>query len=268
MHSPGVAAANRARLDLQRLYGYYLRTICGLLPSTPHRMLFAELGLLPLQVLWWQQTLRFWNSLTALPVGSFYHTVCLDNLTDAFQGGACNLASSVAGRLRSVGYDMPRVFDVMRLLDINCIVEALTVQLRDMGSAALYCPRAARGVVSCTYEQWFRPYSLRRRYCHLPVSGGRMQRFLRFRLGCHSLPIAAGRFAGAAHVPRAHRVCLACNSDAVGDEMHLVFECTPLTSLQSRYASLFTGSTDTMRSFFAQPDHMGVFHYVLNCLDS
>ena len=70
-----------------------------------------------------------------------------------------------------------------------------------MGSAALYCLCEAptRGVVSCTYEQWFRPYSLRRRYCHLPVVGGRMQRFLQFRLGCHSLPIAAGRFAGAAH---------------------------------------------------------------------
>ncbi|DBA97873.1 TPA: hypothetical protein ACH3X3_012732 [Trebouxia sp. C0006] len=37
MHSPHVAAANRARLDLQRLYDYYLRTICGLLPSTPRQ---------------------------------------------------------------------------------------------------------------------------------------------------------------------------------------------------------------------------------------
>ena len=34
MHGPRVAAANRARLDLQRLYDYDLRTICGLLPST------------------------------------------------------------------------------------------------------------------------------------------------------------------------------------------------------------------------------------------
>ncbi len=59
MHSPCVAAANRARLDLQHLYEYYLRTICGLMPSTPRRMLLAELDLLPLQVLWWRQTLRF-----------------------------------------------------------------------------------------------------------------------------------------------------------------------------------------------------------------
>ena len=55
-------------------------------PSTPHRILLAELDLLPLQVLWWQQTLQFWNNLAALPLGSFYRTVCLDNLNDAFQG--------------------------------------------------------------------------------------------------------------------------------------------------------------------------------------
>ncbi len=63
----------------------------------------------------------------------------------------------------------------MPVLDVDSVVEALTVQFQDMGSAALHCPGAApsRGVVSRTYEQWFRPYSLRRR--HLPVSGGRMQ---------------------------------------------------------------------------------------------
>ncbi len=91
-HSPRVAAANRACLDLQRLHNYYLRTICDLLPSTPYKMLLAELGLLPLQVLWWRQTLQFWNSLAALPIGSFYNTISLDNLTDAFPGGACNMA--------------------------------------------------------------------------------------------------------------------------------------------------------------------------------
>ncbi len=50
----------------------------------------------------------------------------------------------------------------------------------------------------CKGRKWFRPYSLRRRYRHLPVSGRGMQRILQFRLGCHSLPVAAGRLAGAA----------------------------------------------------------------------
>ena len=65
---------------------YYLRTgkLCRLSPSTPRTLLLTELGLLPLQVFWWRQTLQFWNSLAVLPAGSLYHTVCLDNLA----GGA------------------------------------------------------------------------------------------------------------------------------------------------------------------------------------
>ena len=56
----------------------------------PGSLLLTELGLLPLQVFWWRQNLQFWNGLAVLLVGSLYHTVCLDNLTDAFQKGACN----------------------------------------------------------------------------------------------------------------------------------------------------------------------------------
>ena len=47
------------------------------------------------------------------------------------------------------------------------------------------------------------------------------------------------------------------NSGAVVHEVHLVLECTAHAALQSRYASLFTSSTDSMMSFLAQPDHMG-----------
>ena len=96
-----------------------------------------------------------------------------------------------------------------------------------------------------------------------------MRRVLQFRLGCHGLPVAAGRFAGAApdDVDRAERVCLFCDSAAVGDERHLVFDCVALAPLRSQHTGLFTGGTDTMRSFFAQPNHMRVFHYVMDCPD-
>ena len=94
-----------------------------------------------------------------------------------------------------------------------------------------------------------------------------MRHILHFRLGCHGLPIATGRFACTAHVDRAQRVCLSCNIGALGDERHLIFECTALASLRSRYAGLFTSSIDTMRSFFAQPDRMGVLRYVIDYLE-
>ena len=99
MHSPRVAAANDARAALQRLNDYYLRTICRLAPTTPRKLLLTELGPLPLQVFWWRQTLHFWNGLAGLPIGSLYHTVCLDNLTDAFRRGTDNLAKSLAACL-------------------------------------------------------------------------------------------------------------------------------------------------------------------------
>ena len=101
-------------------------------------------------------------------------------------------------------------------------------------------------------------YSLRRRYCQLPVSGRRMQRFLQFKLGCPGLPISTGRLAGTGHVDRANRVCLACNSGAIGEEKHLIFECTALAPLRQQHANRFTPRTDTMHSFFAQQDHLGV----------
>ena len=93
-----------------------------------------------------------------------------------------------------------------------------------------------------------------------------MQRILQFRLGCHGLPIATGRLGGAGHVDSANRVCLACNSGAVGDEMHTVFECTALAPLRQQHAGHFTPRTDTMRSFCAQQDHLGVLKYI-DCLN-
>ena len=87
------------------------------------------------------------------------------------------MASSLAACLRTVGSEMPRMHDVVPLLDVDGIVEALTGHLQGTGSGSLYCPHAAptQGVVSCRYEQGFKPYSPRRRYCQLPVSGRRMQ---------------------------------------------------------------------------------------------
>ena len=47
----------------------------------------------------------------------------------------------------------------------------------------------------------------------------------------------------------------------------MIHECPILQPLRLQYAALFTPDTDTMRSFFAQQDHMQVFKFVLACLD-
>ena len=45
------------------------------------------------------------------------------------------------------------------------------------------------------------------------------------------------------------------------------FECTALAPLRQQHADLFTPRTGTMRSFFGQQNHLGVLHYVIECLD-
>ena len=56
-------------------------------------------------------------------------------------------------------------------------------------------------------------------------------------------------------------------SGAVGDGKHMVFECTALARVRQQHADLFTCRTDTMRSFFAQQNHLGVLKYVIDCLN-
>ena len=82
---------------------------------------------------------------------------------------------------------MPRVHDVVPLLDVDGVVKALindmTALLQSTASGGLHWPRAApsQGVLSCTYEQWFKPYSPRRRSAS--------SFWEEFGLGCHGLPI-------------------------------------------------------------------------------
>ena len=42
--------------------------------------------------------------------------------------------------------------------------------------------------------------------------------------------------------------------------------CATRARMESK-PDLFTPQTDTMRSFFAQQDHLGVLNYVIDCLN-
>ena len=54
----------------------------------------------------------------------------------------------------------------------------------------------------------------------------------KFRLGNHKLPIEVGRYTG---VPRAERLCVFCNENSVGDEYHLLLECTAVADIRHKY---------------------------------
>lgn len=218
---------------------------------------------------WWRRTLQFFNELASSPPDSLYHIILLDNQRDAFQLRVNNFCRSIFQGLASVGYIMSQDFTTVSRLDATTVMELLHGSLQNVDDSELGCPWVApsAGIVTCTYRQWFLPFSKHRRYCQLPVSARRMQRFLQFRLGSRSLPIATGRFAGGHHLLRSDRVCSHCGGASVADKLHMVFECPDLALIKQNHAELFTPATDNMRSCFAQDAHMQVFKFILACLD-
>ena len=86
---------------------------------------------------------------------------------------------------------------------------------------------------------------------------------LRFRMGCHNLPIEMCRRHG---VAQADRVCIACGSGAVGNERHALLECAALADVCDRFSDLIAGAENTLRMLLWHKDQMAVFRYVTACL--
>ena len=89
----------------------------------------------------------------------------------------------MAGSLAAVSSEMPRVHDVVPLLDVDGVAEALTTHLQSTGSGGLYCPCAAptQGHMSSGLG-----FIVRIGGIELPVSARRMQRCL----GCQWVVMA------------------------------------------------------------------------------
>ena len=172
------------RLSCTQLCSKFLKRVCGTLPVQCCLQSWAVL----LGSVLVAPHLAFHIVLVAAPPDSLFHAILPDNQHDAFQHGNSNFCKSIFEGLASVGYPMSRTTAVAAMLDVDAIMELLEGQLQGSHDVALHCPRSApsRGIVSCSYHQWFQPYSKHRRYCQRPVSGRRLQCFLRFRLGCHA----------------------------------------------------------------------------------
>ena len=86
------------------------------------------------------------------------------------------------------------------------------------------------------------------------MGNAKLHRILRFRMGSHHLPVEEGRHF---NLPRASRVCYLCDTDALGDERHMLVEFSSL---------LLSCSSVMMRLLWAKDQHE-VCRYILACLD-
>ena len=151
---------------------------------------------------------------------------------------------------------------VMQLLN-----EKLLAVTQDLDPSPRTCP--TQNAVLCTYMRYFHrppfaPMNMIPNPYKLSIPAAKLRVFLRFRTGCHDLPIVLGRFT---RVPRSQRLCAACHTAQIGDERRLVFECPALQQVRQQYSHLFTDDDATMTSFSWQRDMRDVVYFVLECLD-
>eukprot|EP00884_Botryococcus_braunii_P005149 jgi/Botrbrau1/14635/Bobra.0364s0018.1 len=136
----------------------------------------------------------------------------------------------------------------------------------DLDSSPLSC--ASPRVLFCRYQRWFaRPPHVPRRKSalklHLPNST--LRTFMRFRLGCHDLPIDKGRQQG---IPREQRNCTRCSLELVGDKHHLLFTCPAVQHVRQQFMHLFQQRSRSVQKFVWQEDLQGVAKLVTRALES
>ena len=129
-------------------------------------------------------------------------------------------------------------------------------------------PRTApsKGAELCTYHHWFgRPSNLRfEPYYDLPMDISKLRALLQFRLGSHTLPIEQGRFARQA-LPRLRR-CTICDTQAVGNELHRVFDSPHLSDIRTNFPGLFQDAAGCMCMVMWHKDQKSVCHCLIALL--
>ena len=174
-------------------------------------------------------------------------------------------------QLKKIGYHIDAHISLGHIGRINIQqVKDLLARRQDMLWEGLeMCPRtcASERAMFCRYIRWFaRPPDAPQPRCvyrdHIPPRT--LKTFIRFRLGCHDLPVAVGRHAG---IPRSARLCSRCSTGIVGDEHHLMFTCPAVAHVRSEFPQLFHGPR-TVQAFMWQRDLVGVATFVSLALDA
>ena len=251
-------------------YAQHLKALVRVPKSTPTRALLLELGALSLHDRWLQCAVRFWNRLLDLPADELHRNVLYDSVVTNI-----GFARGLRSACREVGWelDVGGAGPSPHRLNCDSIMKLCRAQqFRAMELAADVDPRSCptSGAMFCTYWRWFRRTDMQAReqrrlrsdIFSLPVSAVKVNTLLRFRLGCLAhLPIVQGRYR---NVPRAQRFCPHCPGQ-VGDEKHLIFDCTAFWHLRHQFSALFVGQS-CVRGFVNQESQRDVLHFICGCV--
>ena len=237
------------------------------LPNSVHReIVLRELAVRSPESVWLRSTCRFWNCLSDAPAGSLQRAAALSDWDDAICRNVKNWAWSLQRTLSDLGYNLLINRHRMSPIDVKAVLELYDARAHECWDFCALDPRtcASEGASLCKYHRWFAlpddaPFNA---FFRLPLGLAHVYRVLRFRLGCHALPIVSQRHQ---RIARAERLCLHCDQRALGDEYHILFECPATLPARVPYMHLFPPGC-TMLEFMQHPDSMAVARCILACL--
>ena len=242
----------------------FCKHACGVNPNTPSHIVMSELEARPLFHACWLRIIEFWNGLGSAPEGDLYKLIFMDNLKDAVAHDVNNWSNEVITGARRLGFNFPLRCDFAEPIDVTHFKETLEAKDAMAWVGLQVDPRTCQDRVKlCTYQNWFARLKPGQSYLKLPISSKDMRVMLRFRMGCHNLPIEMGRRHG---IPRAQRVCTLCDTGSVGDERHLLFECPTLSGVRANFSALLARSNQCMRHMLWDKDQMMVHRYLKACM--
>ena len=125
-------------------------------------------------------------------------------------------------------------------------------QLKKLWGGLHVSPRTAtsKRAKLCTYFAWFlRPNQLKTvPYFEIPMPISRLWLLMQFRMGSQALPVEQGRFARPA-IPRHLCRYTLCETRALGDERHFVFDCARFSHIRRQFRLLYQEADGTMQFF-------------------
>ena len=266
---------SRSKFASTKLLSAHRNVLCdilGVLRTTAEATILFELNLQPLWATWLLRMARFWNSMAEMRPDAFHHRVLSDNLGLAIQEGKETFAGTLLLQLRAIGYHIDTNISITHVERLNIQhIKDLLARKEDMLWEGLeMSPRTCETdrAMFCRYLRWFaRPPHAPHPRCvyRTRVPSRALETFIRFRLGCHGLPVAAGRFHG---IPRSARLCTRCSMGIVGDEHHLIFTCPAVDDIRGQFPQLFHNVPRSVQAFMWQRDLVSVINFVSLALDA
>ena len=202
---------------IENVKNQFLRSITKLKKSTPIYMLYAELGITPLNVLIKSRMIGFWLKLLNsedIKLSKTMYNVMQSELHLNPQYKWLNFIKSI---LTSVG--KPALFNESSIANPEIVKNQIIQTLNDLNAQEWQSKttESSKGKNYKLYkeDQQFEAYlRILPRKAYAPL--------IKFRTGNHRLPIETGRWEG---IPYTERKCNLCESNDIGDEFHFLLIC-------------------------------------------